>query len=308
MLKNAVDKYGWLIAIIITAVAVWPTVTNGWVSWDDTAIVKNGTLIQDLSASGIGKILTEPLLANYHPITTLSLALDYAIGGEDPRVYHVVNYILHLLNVVLVFVFIKALFKESRVAFFAALVFGVHPMHIESVALIAQRKDLLYTAFYLLSLTAYVKYVNQENSAKKQWYFLSLILFLLSLLSKSMAVSLPLVLVLIDALQGRRIIKEALLEKVPFAFLSIVFGALAIYTQSGAGALSVPSGLNSLITASFGVLVYTVKFIAPVHLSAYHPYPEIFGWPFPWYYYLTIVFPFALLGVGYFYRKGFYSS
>ncbi len=303
MLKNAVDKYGWLIAVIVTAVAIWPTLNNGWVSWDDTAIIKNGTLIQDLSANGIGRMLTEPLLANYHPITTLSLALDYAIGGEDPKVYHVINFILHLFNVVLVFVFIKALFKEQRIAFFAALLFGVHPMHLESVALIAQRKDLLYTAFYLLSMTTYVRYVNRNDSAKKQWYFLSLALFLLSLLSKSMAVSLPLVLLLIDVLKGRGIIKETLLEKVPFAFFSIVFAALAIYTQSDAGALNTPSGFNSLIVASFGVLVYTFKLVAPIHLSAYHPYPEIFNWSFPWYYYLTIVFPVILVGVGYYYRK-----
>ena len=224
-----------LIAIVITGIAFCPSLINGWTNWDDEVYVLNNENIREFSWSQIKYWFTEYHHGNYHPLTMISYMVEYSIAELDPIIYHLTNYLLHLLNTGLVFFFIFKLIARKDVALITAILFGVHPMHVESVAWISERKDLLYTAFYLGSILVYLSY-KQSPDWKK--YNIILLLFLGSLLSKSAAVVLPVVLLLIDYFQERKLTKRLLLEKIPLFVLSIVFGILAIKSQNATEAIA----------------------------------------------------------------------
>ena len=163
-----------------------------------------------------------PVGGNYHPLTVLSLALNYRISGYQPASYHWLNLLLHLANTGLVFAFVWML---SRRRFWTAtatsLFFGIHPMHVESVAWIAERKDVLYTLFYLLGLIAYLRYLERRRWA---WLAVCLAAFVLSLASKPAAVVFPLTLLALDYFFQRTDRIRLVLEKLPFLALSIAAG------------------------------------------------------------------------------------
>ena len=202
----------WLLAALgVTAICLFPMLQNEFTNWDDQYYVLNNRLLKGPDWQGI---FTEPVVSNYHPVTMLSLALNYSISQLDPFSYLLFNYLLHLLNTALVFYFIyKISGAKIEVAFLTALIFGIHPLHVESVAWIAERKDVLYTVFFLLSLLQYWRFLETE---KRRALWISLVFFILSLLSKPAATILPLVLILLDYWKGRPINRRSLVEKIPF--------------------------------------------------------------------------------------------
>ncbi|MGQ0828498.1 MAG: tetratricopeptide repeat protein [Bacteroidota bacterium] len=264
------------VVLLVTCLCYIPSLHNDFLKyWDDQAYVTNNDLIKDLSANSIKRIFKEDagLYANYHPLTTLSLALNYH-EGVTSFPFHLTNLFLHLLNTLLVFVFIFLLSnKKVLVAVLTALWFGIHPMHVESVSWISERKDLLYTFFYLLSLISYWQYVKKDLALK--FYLLAFVLFSFSVLSKAMAVSLPIVLLLIDYWMGRKFSMRLLLEKLPFIALSVILGMYAVTIQTEGGAtqsVSFPF-FNKVLHAGYGFTMYIVKLFVPTNLSAFYPYP-----------------------------------
>ena len=219
-------------------------------------------------------IVTQPVSSNYHPLTILSLAFNYGISGLTPFSYFFVNLLLHLLNTALVFYFIRAISgKKLLVAALSALLFGIHPMHVESVAWISERKDVLYAFFFLWSLIQYWKFITTE---KKNHYWASFFLFVLSLLSKPAAIILPLVLLLIDYWKGRPLNKKVFFEKVPFFILSGAFALVTLSMQADLGLASFeifPFWMR-IFFACYGVMNYFIRFIFPYSLSTFHPYPS----------------------------------
>jgi protein O-mannosyl-transferase len=175
-------------------------------------------------------------------------------------------------------------------AFVVCLFFAVHPMHVESAAWISGRKDLLYTAFYLLSLLVYLRYL--DSGRQKKHYRFALALFVLSLLSKSAAVTLPVLLLLVDYYRGRPLRAGLLLEKIPFFLLAILFGVLAILSQHNPDPVLAPAfGVwNSIVLGFYAASFYMVKFFVPVGLSALHAFPQAEGAWLPWVYYVAVVF------------------
>ena len=141
----------WILAlVVITAICFLPMLRNGFTNWDDEFYVINNQLLRGPDWTGI---FSTPVVSNYHPLTIISLAINFGISGTDPSSYMVFNLLLHLANTGLVFYFILQLSSgKNYVAAFTALIFGIHPMHVESVAWVSERKDLLYTLFFLLSL------------------------------------------------------------------------------------------------------------------------------------------------------------
>ena len=269
----------WIILaiLVVTFIAYAPSLQNDLLkTWDDQAYVTQNDLITNLSPAGMVRIFKEDrgLYANYHPLTTLSLAFNHAISGKSPLGYHLTNLFIHLLNTLLVFLFILMLpGKRIFAAALVALLFGIHPMHVESVAWISERKDVLYTLFFLASLISYLYYLQRNNHLK--WYLLALVLFVCSMLSKAMAAPLPLVLLLIDYLTGRKWNVRVFVEKIPFFLISIGLGMLAMKIQAEGNATS--SGLFSITSrtlhAGYGFVVYIVKILVPTGLSAFYPYP-----------------------------------
>ena len=141
-----------LFIIVCSVIAFIPLLKNGFVAWDDMDYVVNNPLIQIISFTNIRYIFSNYFLGNYHPFALLSLAIDYQLFGLNPAGYHFHNFLLHLINSILIYYLFYQLFKGKIIAFFVAFLFCIHPLHVESVAWISERKDLLYVFYYLLSL------------------------------------------------------------------------------------------------------------------------------------------------------------
>ncbi|MEI6681618.1 MAG: tetratricopeptide repeat protein [Bacteroidota bacterium] len=282
-----------VICVILAIVAFIPVFKAGFVNWDDGDYVTSAGAVKLLG--NFRAILTTPVQGNFHPLTMLSLALNFAVSGLDATSYHVVNLLLHLLNVLLVFYFAWLLTGKQRwTAFITALLFAIHPLHVESVAWVAERKDVLYTFFFLAALIRYLKYLEKRTLAG-----LAAVvgLFILSLLSKPAAIIFPVVLLAIDYYYNRLSKATAYVEKIPFLLLSLVFGILTLYGQSMTGAIRytalIPAHFK-LFFGFYGTLMYLYKSIVPLNLCTFYPYPAINA-ALPAIYYLSAL---AMIVVG----------
>jgi tetratricopeptide (TPR) repeat protein len=265
-----------IVSLAVIAILVWaafsPVLRCGFLNWDDPGYVTENRFIRIFSLQNIGKIFTGFFICNYQPATILSYALDYQIFGLSPFGYHLTNLILHLLNSLLVFWLLYKLTHSIYAALLTAVLFGVHPLHTESVAWVSQRKDVLYAFFCLGALVSYAYYLK-SGLAKKYFYF-ALLLYAFSLLSKAMAITFPFILLLTDYLSGRRRGSRVFIDKIPFFALSLIFSAVAVYGQYAGGAVRVYEPINlygKLLTAVYGTGFYLTKIFFPLRLSCLYP-------------------------------------
>lgn len=292
-------------AAIITGVifAYYPAFMADFTNWDDPAYVVNNDVIKDINSKNTKEIFTTYRNGHYHPLTWLSLAIDYKISDGGPSSFHRTNIILHILNVFLLFFFLYFLLKDEWLAFFAAMLFGIHPMAVEAVAWVTERKTVLYAFFMLLSLLSYLQYSDKK---KVLMYILSLLFFVLSCFSKSMAVVLPVLLILTDYIRDKNIFSfKPLVNKVPFFAIAIVFGIVSIFAQKDViQPEHIQEFSHSIGWGAWSFLLYLVKIIAPSGLSALYEYPPdggietiktILGF---------IVFAGFIIAAIYFYKKG----
>lgn len=271
MEQNRNNIFAFLAIIILIVVAYASSINNQFTNWDDDVYVTSNPAVWSLNAENIGEMFTQPMASNYHPLTMMSLAVSYSISENDPKGYIVTNILFHILNACLVFIFIMMLTKKQFWAsFLVTLLFAIHPMHVESVAWISERKDVLYSLFFLGGLISYLKYQNHQHY---KWLILTFLLCVLSLLSKPAAVIFPLVLLLLDWYKGRSFDKRAIIEKTPFFALSILFGVITLNIQS-ATALGDQFGfLEKVIFAGHGFFMYWFKLLIPTNLSPLYAYP-----------------------------------
>lgn len=257
--------------LVITSIGFYPAVKNGFV-WDDDGYIATNHLVKKMSVGNLKAIMTTPVMSNYHPLTILSYSWEYFFFKLNPAPYHVINVLFHLANCILVFLFILRLSKSLPVACITSLLFGIHPLHVESVAWISERKDVLYTLFYLISLICYLSYIRKTPG--KKYYYYTLFFFAFSLLSKPMAVTLPLVLFLIDYLENRAIDRHLVIEKIPFFALSAALGVVTLFTQD-VEKLSNPDFAfpKSIFLACRGLIFYLEKTFIPVKLGAMYRQP-----------------------------------
>jgi len=263
----------WLFGVLaITGLCLIPMLNNGFTNWDDDVYVTNNLIIK---APDWEAIFTQPSAYNYHPLTMLTLAFNYAISGIDPFSYHLVNWMLHILNTSLVFLFIyKISGRKIFVAAFTSLIFGIHPMHMESVAWVSERKDVLYTCFFLLALLQYWSFLETGKRPKFLYCFL---FFILSLLSKPAAIILPFVLLLLDYWHGRSFNWKIWAEKIPFLICSFLIGFITIKVQSAEAIVGLDTYplWSRFFFACYTIMIYTARFVVPYPLSAFHPYPSV---------------------------------
>jgi len=288
--------------IVIAFIAYFPSFNNLFTGWDDQLYITNNPHIRSLSFSSIKAFFGTYEMGNYHPLTMFTLALNYHFSGLDPWSYHTTNFILHLANTLLVFVFIRKLCGDIKVSAIVSLLFAIHPMHVESVAWVSERKDVLYTFFYLGALCIYMDFLKTQ---KAKTLLLVFLLYVLSLFSKGVAVTLPLVLLLLDYYSGRKIDRKALLEKLPFFLLSIVFGVVAIYAQASTDALTVKTGFTffeRILFSSYGILAYLSKLLLPFNLACFYDYPVKINGSYPFLFYIS---PVIVLGIAYMVYKLF---
>jgi len=265
---------------LATFVSYYPSLQNGFTNWDDNHMVTENYMIRSLSLPNLARIFTSMHYAHYHPLVVLTYSVEYRFFGLDPFIYHSTNLAIHIVNSLLAFWLVRSLRGGLIVPLVAGVLFGIHPLHVESVAWVTERKDVLYTAFYFLSLIMYVKYVR---SGKTKYYVYVLLAFLCSLLSKAMAVTLPAVLVLIDYLLDRRLSKQSIIEKFPAFGLSLLFGIVMLYAtyQQKSQVAAASFGLDNVLVAFHGLIFYLAKYLYPVPLSSLYPYPGRFGDPLP---------------------------
>jgi tetratricopeptide (TPR) repeat protein len=270
------QNYFWIVfAIAVTVLSYFPVFHAGFTNWDDDYFITNNPLIQSFSLQNIQAWFTKPFMGLYQPLVLLSLAIDFSLAGLNPFVFHTTNLLLHIINTWLVYSFVKKLFDKDHIAIISMLLFGIHSIHVESVAWATERKDLLFSLFYLISLNLYLFYIKKRNPVN---YLLLISFFLLSLFSKAMAVTLPLVLLLIDFHNGRKIFSQkVILEKIPFFVIAAFWGLATIYWHNQSGSLDNTTGfgLNERLFLAFkGLAFYVVKSIIPLNLAAFHPLPE----------------------------------
>ena len=172
--KNPLNLIFWGgTGLILAAVAMvyLPSLNNQFTNWDDPHYIEKNALIQDLNVLNLLVIFSEFFLGNYHPLTLVSLAIDFHFFQMDPFGFHLVNLIIHLADTALVILFFYLLSQNITVGFFCGLFFGIHPLHVESVAWISERKDVLYGFFFILSRIFYLK--HDRLAGNKLYYFLS---------------------------------------------------------------------------------------------------------------------------------------
>ena len=296
--------------LAVTAVSFYPSLNNGFPNWDDGAYLIENTAIRDISWQAVKKIFSSFYVACYLPLTILSYALEYHFFGLDPSVYHTTNLILHLLNCLLVFWVIFKLGSSVTVSLVTAVLFGIHPLHVESVAWVSERKDVLSTVFFLAAVISYLSY---QKSRAMTYYSASLACLALSLLAKAMAITLPFVLLLCDYYNNRKFDRNVLTEKIPFFMIAALFGAIAIFAQHSYGGVRQGQSSNvlyNMVIAGYGLIFYVIKTALPVKLSCLYPYPA--GALLPYRFYigaaLAAVFMAAVIVYGRHSRKVIFGS
>jgi Flp pilus assembly protein TadD len=280
-----------------TAAIFWQVHGFDFVSYDDDLYVyENPHVTNGLTRDGVFWAFTTGQAGNWHPLTWLSLMLDCQLFGPRPGGLHLVNLLLHIANTLLLFTVLKKMTDALWSSAFVAAVFALHPMHVESVAWIAERKDVLSTLFWMLTLLAYVGYVKRPGLLR---YMTTILLFALGLMAKPMLVTLPFVLLLLDywplnrfgpqtaKTSGRQSYKSGpagpkfqnlyrvLFEKIPFFVLCAISSVITFLVQQSGGAVvgitALP--LNSRVTNAFlSYAKYIGKMFWPQNLAIFYPF------------------------------------
>ncbi len=284
------------IAVAITLVLFIPSIGNDFVNWDDDRNLYENENTNGLNSEHIKNIFTTDVIGNYNPLPILTFAVEREFFGLNPTIFHITNLVLHLLCVLLVFRILMLWRLKPLWAFIGALLFGFHPMRVESVAWVTERKDVLFGVFFLAAIWQYLQWIRKED--KKMWrYIFILILFVLSLLSKIQAVALPLALLTIDYWMDRPIQWKLIIEKIPHFLLALVTGLLGISMLQSQGSIDGSADIfgfvDRIFIASFSLFTYLYKLIIPYPLSPLYPYPAALEW----YHYASILLPFGVLGL-----------
>jgi len=279
--------------ILLTGSIFWQSLHYDFVNLDDNAHVYENPNILDLKWENISAMITGSRMGNWIPLTEISFALDYYFWGMDAFGFRLTNLILHLFNILLVFWLITLLTGNSAISLFSAFIFALHPMHVESVAWITERKDVLYAMLYLAALIAWIFY---RNKADKKFFLISLVAFLLALTAKSMAVTLPLLMILYDIYYHHRQLKSVILDKLPFFVMAI--GVIAVTWLSTYSSTTTHAKLNipeRLLMANYAFWFYPYKLLFPFRLSAIYPYPQDINQALPTLFYLLPLLTIALV-------------
>ncbi len=268
------------IVLAVTFIVLSPSLQNKFTNLDDTQYLTENPVVKEMNMANIKTIFSEQFVGNYQPITMLSYMIEYTFFGMNPFGYHLVNLIFHLLGTLFVFLIIKKLSGNDLIAFITSLLFGIHPLHVESVAWIAERKDVLYGFFFLWALYLYITSRPSPEGGKTSSPFRAgacLLLFVISLLCKAQAVVLPVVFLAVDFLMKREFTKKTILEKIPFFVLAVAFGLIAIKVQGKAGAMQTFQYFpfyERILFSCYALMTYLHKLILPINLSCFYPYPE----------------------------------
>ncbi len=270
-----------ILVVSLTLFAHWPALSARALFIDDDQYLTENPLVRNPGLASAGRFFREVLEPStvggyYQPLAMISLMLDHALGGraEDPRAFHRTSLLLHAANTALVVVFLHTLFGRPWAAAMAGLLFGVHPMVVESVAWVGERKTVLAAFFSLWSLIVYVRYARRPGGVA---YGLCLLLYILALLSKPTSTPLPAVMLLLDYWPLNRLGRRALLEKLPFVGVGLVSGGITIISQARTARLDLPQSYPAWrvpLIVCHNIVFYLQKTVWPAGLSPYYDFPR----------------------------------
>lgn len=274
-------KYNsWLVlfsVLIITGVVFLGSLKLEWTNWDDNLLVYENPLVQE---PNLKDIFTKPAVYNtYNPLVILTFALEWKLVQDKPFLYHLNNLLLHIFCTALAWVLFRQLGLSIWWSGFAALLFGIHPMRVESVVWISERKDLLFGLFYLTSLLVYIRYIFTRRNI---YFLIVFVFFIVSLLIKGQAVAMPLTMILLDWYLGRKVSMKAALEKVVFFALSIAFSILTVtffvknaHTPADHTTIMyVFNRFEQMVLGGYAYAAYILKSFIPYSNSPLYPMPE----------------------------------
>ena len=275
-----------LAIVAITVISLWPSLSNDFTNWDDHEYVTENPWIRAWSGENLRAIWTQSRAANYHPLVFMTHLVEHSLWGLTPRGYHAVNLALHVITTLFVFRFLAALGISRNAAALAAAWFGVHPMHVESVAWIAERKDVLCGALYMLALE---RYVRAARRPVPRFPWTALAFYILALLSKPMAITWPIITVLCDWLLRRKLSRRWWIEKAVIVLPAVALITVTVLVQADKRGIQpevVRIGRNVLFACrAYGF--YLGKLLWPARLCAFYPRSS---WPH------ALPFPLAIAG------------
>jgi len=274
------------ICLGLTLLAFISVFGHDFVNWDDDFNLANNKNTALLNWDNIVNIFSDPVIGNYNPLPILTFAIERSIVGLDPTLYHINNLILHLICVFFIYRIFRSLDLSSLASGVGAILFGIHPMRVESVSWVTERKDVLFGVFFLSALWFYIQYV--KTGYTKKYFYAAMGLFVFALFSKIQAVSLPLTMLLVDYYYRRPLKINLVLEKWAFFLLSLIIGLVGVYFLRQQGSMEDDTNyslVQRLMIGGFTLGVYLVKFIFPYKMSPLYPYPhtlppEIYAGPF----------------------------
>ncbi len=295
-IQSPPDKtiFGWrrsdaVLAVLLalaTLALYWPVTHADFVYLDDGQYVQTNPFVQQgLSLNSIIWALTNPIMGNWHPLTMWSYMLDYEFFGLNPGGYHLTNILLHAVDTALVFLVFYRLTGARGRSWLVAALFGLHPLHVESVAWIAERKDVLSALFWLLAMWTYARYAaladRQETASAKKFYTLTLAFFVLGLMSKAMLVTLPCVLLLLDFWPLKRFssvgLRRLVREKIPFFAVAAAASLVTYFFQQRCGATTFIENIpfaDRVQNAFISYARYLGKLFCPENLAIFYPHPK----------------------------------
>jgi protein O-mannosyl-transferase len=267
----------------------WQVKNHSFTNYDDNLYITENPIVQKgLTPQGIAWAFTTGHTANWHPLTWISHMIDCGVFGNNPGAHHLVNVVFHIANTLLLFLILLAMTGGMWKSAFVAALFALHPMHVESVAWAAERKDVLSAFFWMLTMLAYFRYVKLGGTGR---YTLVVLCFVLGLLSKPMVVSLPLVLFLLDFWPLNRIglgqtsesiprvsLRKAIIEKLPLLALTLASCVVTMIVQARGGAMGALTEYTPHIRISNAVLSYgnyIWKMVFPTGLAVLYPFPKV---------------------------------
>jgi protein O-mannosyl-transferase len=281
-----------LIALFVTILGFSSSIKNEFVSWDDDKNIYENQDVLNFDMKKFGestkRIFTSHVIGNYNPLPILTFALEkHYIGIDKPHRWHLHNLILHLGCVLLVYMLGLRLGLSWAGALLLSTLFGIHPLRVESVAWVTERKDVLFGIFYLAALLVYTK--HKDNPKAINWLWIT-VLFILSLFSKIQAVSLPLSMLAIDYFKDKQWTWSRVTNKIPFLLLSIAFGIYGVMKLKENGSISADTDADfnmfqRLFIGAFSFIIYLIKWLIPFRMVPMYPYPSTF----PVYFYPCIL-------------------
>ena len=268
--------------VVLTLAGLGGVVRNGFVAYDDGVYVAvNEHVRNGLRGDSIAWAFTTTANSNWHPVTWISHMLDVQLFGLDAARHHRTNLALHSASVVLLFLLLVRMTGALWRPAFAAALFAIHPLHVESVAWIAERKDVLSTLFWLLAIAAWLWWISSKTAAR---YAVVLVLFALGLMTKPMLVTLPFTLLLLDYWPLKRTgLRSLLKEKAPLFAMAAASSVATVWAQRAGGAIQSLETFTlseRLANALLSYVGYIGKTLWPLSLAVFYPYPHVgFGSP-----------------------------